>query len=172
MVLFLILWAFFATAVVRVFMKFFVSKKDKTIKILSEEEHSAEDDVDNSEEKPQEKTPAPYRTGEILLLVFGLLQVAIGLFPAFTVEKLSEAVNLYFKGRELSGAVAYYTKEMWIVFAIVAVLCLILYVNLVHGVLLRAVRNKKNRKLQEENAGQREEEQREEGQEENEQENR
>lgn len=164
MVLFLILWAFFATAVVRVFMKFFVSKKDKTIKILSEEELSVEAETDGGEEKPQEKTPqektpAPYRTGEILLLVFGLLQVAIGLFPAFTVEKLSGAVNLYFKGRELTGAVSYYTKEMWIVFAIVAVLCLILYVNLVHGVLLRAVRNKKNRKLQEEKAGQRKEEQ-------------
>lgn len=158
-VVFLILWAFLATAIVRVFMKFFVSKKDETLHILAtEEELSGTDketnkETDNDEhiEIPVEQPKNPYKAGEIVLVLFGVIQVIVGVLPDHTVDKLSKAVNVYFRGKELSGAVSYYTADTWIAFAIIAVLCLVLYLNLVHGILLRWVRDKKNRKLQREN---------------------
>lgn len=168
LVVFLMLWAFFATGVVRVFMKFFVSKKDETLHILAtEEELSGEGkeqsnnesagEINESTEHPATKSENPYRMGEIMLLILGVVQVVIGVLPAQTVGRLSDAVNVYFRGKEISGAVAYYTKDVWIAFGIIAVLCLVLYLNLVHGILLRAIRNKKNRKLQEESRLQQEE---------------
>lgn len=157
-IVFLILWAFLATAIVRVFMKFFVSKKDETLHILATEEElsgtdketNKETDDDEHTEIPAEQLKNPYKTGEIMLVLLGAIQVIVGVLPDHTVDKLSKAVNVYFRGKELSGAVSYYTADTWIAFAIIAVLCLVLYLNLVHGILLRWVRDNKNRKLQRE----------------------
>lgn len=165
--MFIILWAFFATAVVRVFMKFFVSKKDETLRILSTEAelsgkakeqngNESAGETDESAEESVKKTENPYRMGEIMLLIIGVVQVVIGVLPAQTVERISGAVNVYFRGGELSNAITYYTTDTWIAFGIVAVLCLLLYLNLVHGILLRVIRDKKNRKLQKENERQEE----------------
>lgn len=167
LVTFLILWAFLATAVVRVFMKFFVSKKDETLRILSTEEELSgagevlggnehDEETDELVEETEAKSENPYRMGEIMLLILGVGQVVIGVLPTQTVERISEAVNVYFRGRELSGAVSYYTADTWIAFGIIAALCLFLYLNLVHGILLRVIRDKKNRKLQMENEHQEE----------------
>lgn len=152
---FLVLWAIFDTAVVRVFMKFFVSKKDETLRILSTEaeisdEEKFQGETDEAMEVSAEKSKRSYRTGEIMLVLAGAAQIIIGIFPGQTADRISEAINVYFRGTELSSAVSYYTADAWIAFGITAVLCLLLYLNLVHGILLRAIRNKKNRKLQEE----------------------
>lgn len=159
---FLILWAFLATAIVRVFMKFFVSKKDETLHILATEEElsgTGNETVegasgagnDEDAEANDEKSKNPYRIGEIMLVLVGVAQMVIGIWPAYTIGRLSKAINVYFRGTEPSGVVSYYTTDVWIAFGIIAVLCLVLYLNLVHGILLRAIRNKKNRKLQKEN---------------------
>ena len=53
---YIIIWAFLMTAVVRVFMKFFVSKKDEALRIMSSEEELAV-----QEELVEERKKNPYR---------------------------------------------------------------------------------------------------------------
>ena len=40
--------------------------------------------------------------------------------------------------------------DVCIIFVISAILAFVIYLNLVHGIILRAVKNKKNKKIQEE----------------------
>lgn len=144
-VLYIILWAFLMTAVARVFMKLFVSRKEETIRILATEEEllSGEASVEEGKEKN------PYLCGEIMLLLAGLVQLITGIFPNITIDKIEDAIVEFYHGKKLANAIPYFTSDVFIGFAIAVLLCVLLYFNLVHGVLLRAIRNKKNKKLQE-----------------------
>lgn len=144
-VVYIILWAFFMTAVIRIFMKVFVSKKEETIRILSKEEKLQEET--GTEDKSKKRNP--YLLGEIMLLLVGLLQVAVGVFPEWTVDKLADSIIGFLNGEKITDAIPYYTSDAIIGFTAALVLCIFLYMNLVHGILLRAIRNKKNKKLQE-----------------------
>lgn len=146
MVVYIILWAFFMTAVVRVFMKLFVSKKDETIRILATEEElqTGEETIDEEEEKKN-----PYLWAELLLLLTGLAQLAVGILPKLTVEKVVPAFTEFLHGKTLADAAPYYSTAALAAYGIAVVLCILLYMNLVHGILLRAIKNKKNKKLQE-----------------------
>ena len=133
------------TSIARVFMKLFVSKKEETLRILTKEE-----EVSSVEQSPEvKKKRNPYLAGEIMLLLAGLAQITAGIFPEYTVDKMTELAAGFFKGEAIAGAVPYYTIEVLIGFGIAVLLSILFYVNLVHGVLLRTIRNKKNRKLQE-----------------------
>ena len=140
---YVILWAFLMTAVTRIFMKLFVSRKEEAMRILTAEEELQTESEDIEENK------TPYRGGEILLLVIGIIQIAVGILPGMTVDKMEDIFVDFCHGKILTQAVPYFTANAWIGFGIAAVLCILLYVNLVHGVLLRAVKNKKNKELQE-----------------------
>lgn len=145
-VLFVIMWAAFMTAVSRVFMKFFVSKKDETVLILSTEEElrgNVDEDLEN--EECSEKNP--YHFAEVLLIVVGVVQVLIGVIPKFTIDTLSNAIDTFFFSGEVLDSITYYTMDGIIAFVVAAIIATILYVNLVHGILLRAIRNKKNKEL-------------------------
>lgn len=159
-VIFVMQWAFLMTAVVRVFMKFFISKKDETIRILTTEEElqaqrkrqeqaEPEKNIDEEDGTDTNILKKPYLPGKLLLLLAGLLQVGCGLFPAATVDRLAEPIATLFHGELLSDALSYYTWDVWIAFFVVVLLCILFYVNLVHGILLRTIRNKKNQQLKE-----------------------
>lgn len=150
LVVYTVQWAFLMTALARVFMKLFVSKKDETIRILTtEEELQAQGEKENPAAYSEASNRNPYRFGEILLFFTGLVQVIFGIVPSYTVDRLSAAVNEFFHGKALEDAISYYTADVMVGFAIAVVLCVLLYLNLVHGVMLRAIRNKKNKTLQE-----------------------
>lgn len=144
-VVYIILWAFLMTAVTRVFMKLFVSKKEKAMKILTTEEEVEE--TAEAEEVPAEKNP--YRAGEVVLLLVGVVQILIGIIPNVTMDKMAEYIRAFFKGENIVDALPYYTSDALIGFVIAAVISALLYLNLVHGILLRAIKNKKNKKLKE-----------------------
>lgn len=156
-VLFILQWAFMMTAVVRVFMKLFVSKKDETIRILTDEEtlkkEREKQQVEEEKRREQEKALSlkekkPYLLGEIMLIVLGIVQIIVGICPGKTIEVLFESMQRVF---HISGAVelaSYYTKDTIIGLVVVIGLCILLYVNLVHGILLRVIRNRKNKELQ------------------------
>lgn len=159
--LFVVLWAFLMAAVSRVFMKFFVSKKDETVLILSTaEEINGSSDVQKDTETTQEdENPGneeasaaqkkPYAFGEVLLLLIGILLVAVGIAPKYTIGRLAEDMDQFFWIINGVENYEYYTVEGLVAFIVAALLAVILYVNLVHGILLRAVRNKKNKELKE-----------------------
>lgn len=150
LVVYTIQWAFLMTALARVFMKLFVSKKDETIRILTtEEEFQAQGEKEPPADYSEASNRNPYRFGEILLVLTGLVQVIFGIVPFYTVDRLSVAVNEFFHGKALEDAISYYTVDVMAGFVIAVVFCVLLYLNLVHGVLLRAIRNKKNKTLQE-----------------------
>lgn len=155
--LFAVLWAFFMTAVSRVFMKFFVSKKDETVLILStaEEISGTADHLEQEgapEEEPKEnEVKGPYRFGEVLLILVGAVQVAIGVAPSYTLDKIADYVDDFFYNANVVENVAYYDVAGVVTFVVTAILAILLYVNLVHGILLRAIRNKKNKELKERN---------------------
>ncbi|MCM1158747.1 MAG: hypothetical protein NC300_07850 [Bacteroidales bacterium] len=147
---YVILWAFFMTAVARILMKLFISRKDETIRILAtEEELQKETEEERMSAGQQEKQKNPYQFGEILLLLMGLLQVAVGVLPKLSVDKLGNAVAAFFHSEEITGGIPYFTGSVFIGFIVALVLCIVLYLNLVHGILLRAIRDKKNRHLEE-----------------------
>ena len=152
--LFAVLWAFFMTAVSRVFMKFFVSKKDETVLILStaEEIHKTTGQEDLEEDAVKErKEQNPYRFGEVLLIIFGVAQVIIGVAPSYILEKVADDTDLFFYNANALETIKYYDVSCLATFVVAAILAVLLYVNLVHGVLLRAIRNKKNKELKERN---------------------
>ena len=145
-VTFVIMWAFFITAVARVFMKLFVSKKDAAIRILSTEEEFQGNIGENVQSAP-ENVKSPYFFAEVLLLLVGATQVVAGVIPDVTVERLSDKLDAFFFSSQVLKNVSYYTAEGIAGFVVAALLSLIIYLNLVHGILLRAIRNKKNREL-------------------------
>lgn len=148
-VVYIVLWAFLMTAVTRVFMKLFVSKKEESMKILSAaKETEAAEEQEKTETLKAKKAPNAYRAGEIMLVVIGGVQILISLLPNMTVDKLSGYIRDFFRGENIVDAIPYYTSDVLISFAIAAVLCVLLYINLVHGILLRIIRNKKNKSLQ------------------------
>ncbi len=152
--LFAVLWAFFMTAVSRVFMKFFVSKKDETVLILSTAEEiskKGEQEPDTEDTTKEQKAKDPYSFGEILLLVFGVVQVVIGVAPSYILDKVADDIDLFFYNANALENIVYYDVVCVVTFVVAAVLAILLYVNLVHGVLLRAIRNKKNKELKERN---------------------
>ncbi|MGN0437084.1 MAG: proton-conducting transporter membrane subunit [Lachnospiraceae bacterium] len=145
-VLYLIQWGFFVTAVARYYMKLFVSKKDETMVVLSSEE---ELEASNPKKEPSDPRNA-YWFGEVLLGFISFLLVAVGVFPQFTIDKLSTDIDGYFYMKQLGDNISYYTVDVLVMFAIAAVLGLVVYVTLVHGILLRYVRDRKNKKLRDE----------------------
>ena len=160
--MYVILWAFLMTSVSRVFMKFFVSKKEETVLILSTAEEISGANTEDSDDALEKDVEAdveesgiaqvkkdPYVFGEALLIAVGVFLVVIGIAPSYTVGELAKVVDEFFWIANSLESVAYYTKEGLVAFVIAAVLAILIYVNLVHGVLLRAVRNKKNKELKE-----------------------
>ena len=141
--LFIILWAAWITAVVRVFMKLFISKKEEALHILTPEQ-------EKTEEVEWFGVPGEdsYSLGETMLVLIGVMQVVVGVFPEAVLERTSLAIMNFLHETERICQVDYFTKDVLTGLGIAAVLAVILYVNLVHGVVLRAVRNKKNRELQ------------------------
>lgn len=150
-VVYVILWAFIMTAVLRVFMKFFISKPDETLRILTSEDEtlvSAEELMKRGRDDQKN-----YRFGEGLLLLVGVAQVIMGIFPQWTANasriiqefsgfcNLSETVHLNLN---------VYSKSILLALGTALLLCVLFYTNLVHGILLRAIRNRKNRKLKKE----------------------
>lgn len=154
-IVYVILWAFFMTAVVRIFMKLFISKKEETLRILTTDEELRKDSESAIKEQKElsgkinNNKKQSYLVGEILLIGIGLLQVIIGVFPNQTLDKIENAVMFFLHGENVPGTIPYFSGDVFIGFGIAVLLCIVLYINLVHGVLLRAVRNKKNKKLQE-----------------------
>lgn len=140
---YIILWAFLMTAVTRIFMKLFVSRREETMRILTTEEELQPEPEDIEDSK------TPYRGGEILLLFIGIIQIAVGVLPGITVDKLEDIFVNFCHGKRMTQAISYFTGNVWVGFGIAVILCILLYVNLVHGILLRAVKNKKNKELQE-----------------------
>ncbi len=145
-VFYVVEWGFFITAVSRVFMKLFVSKQEETEHILEPEKEQS------GEKEPVEQvdfSKHPYLFGECLLLFAGLLQVITGILPGITPHGVGKTAFGYVHLAMQDGVVSYYNMGVWIAFAVAACLGVFFYVNLVHGVLLRAVRNKKNKELKE-----------------------
>lgn len=140
-VLYLILWSWLVTAISRIFMKLFISKKEETIHIMSEETLPAEEGSGKKEEYP---------LGEFFLLCIGLLQVVAGVVPGVMVNPLSEAIGDYFFSTRIEDALSYYTMDGVMAFIIAFVIGVIIYFALVHGVFLRSIKEKKNKKLLEE----------------------
>lgn len=151
-VLYIILWAFLATAVARIFMKLFVSEREKAFRIMTEEGEAVnmQKEADDERRIEEDKTKKnPYRSGELLLLFLGLLQIVVGVLPNQFFDKMASAIVEYSNGENFLDAVPYYTSDIGIAVLIVAVLTILLYLNLIHGILLRGVRNKKNQELKE-----------------------
>lgn len=141
---YIILWAFLLTAFTRIFMKLFVSKKEETIHMMTTKE-----ELDRLVEEEEEMVDdGLYFSGEFFLLVIGLAQIFVGVFPNYTIEKGSLCWSEFFHAQRLTGRLPYFSYETCLGFFLAAILAVILYVNLVHGILLRAIRNKKNKKLQ------------------------
>ena len=152
--MYVISWAFLMTSVSRVFMKFFVSKKEETVLILSTAEEISgktdeeRDDVIKEGENERVKKD-PYFFGEALLVLIGICLVVIGIAPSYTVEKIADVIDQFFRITQSVERITYYSMNGLVVFVVAAILAIFIYVNLVHGVLLRAIRNKKNKELQE-----------------------
>ena len=152
--MYVISWAFLMTSVSRVFMKFFVSKKEETVLILSTAEEISgktdeeRDDVLKEGENERVKKD-PYFFGEALLVLIGICLVVIGIAPSYTVEKIADVIDQFFRITQSVERITYYSMNGLVVFVVAAILAIFIYVNLVHGVLLRAIRNKKNKELQE-----------------------
>ena len=150
-VVYIILWAFLMTAVLRVFMKFFISKPDEKLRILTSEEEQLVDDLEAGEKGKDDRKA--YRFGEILLLLVGIVQILVGVVPQWTVgHKIFIAPFLKFcnLNEVVHVDLKYFSKGALLACGIAAVLCALFYTNLVHGILLRAIRNRKNKKLKEE----------------------
>lgn len=145
-VFYVVEWGFYITAVSRIFMKLFVSKKEETLHIL-EPEKEQQEEGDPVEQVDYAKHP--YLLGECLLLFAGVLQIITGILPGITPHGSGKTALGYVHLAMQDGMVSYYNMGVWIAFAVAALLGILFYVNLVHGVLLRAVRNKKNRELKE-----------------------
>lgn len=143
-VFYILSWAFFMTSLARIFMKLFVSKKEETLHILT-----SEDRTESGEVVLVDITRHPYRSGELLLVLVGVLQLVVGIFPDWTVIPLEQSVQSFLERGKSLEIFSYYSRSVWISYVVAAVLSIVFYVNLVHGILLRAVRNKKNKKLQE-----------------------
>ena len=151
-VLYIILWAFLATAVTRIFMKLFVSTREKALRIMTEEGEAVNMQKEAYEEKliEEDKTKKnSYRVGEILLLMLGCMQIIVGILPHQFFDKMAGAIVEYSNGEKLFDMIPYYTSDIVVAVVIVTVLTVLLYVNLIHGILLRRVKDKKNRELQE-----------------------
>lgn len=145
-VVYIIQWGFFITAVARYYMKLFVSKKDETMHVLS----SAEETEASIPKKEPSDPKNAYWFGEVLLGLVCLFLVVPGVVPDYTVEQLSAFVDAYFHMVPLGDAISYYTVDVLIIFVISAILGWLIYLNLVHGILLRYIRNKKNNKIKKE----------------------
>lgn len=164
-VVYVVLWALFMTAVVRVFMKLFISRKEKVLRILTTEEETqaaveggkadgktsdnGEESLSGERKKTKKAVKNPYILGEVMLLGIGMIQIAVGILPGFTFDQLGNDVMTLLHGDSIKGAVPYFAGDVFIGFGIAVILCIVFYLNLVHGILLRAIRNKKNKKLQE-----------------------
>lgn len=164
-VVYVLLWAFFMTAVVRVFMKLFISQKEKTLRILTTEEEAktavdrskadravledTKEDLPEDRKKIKKAARNPYFSGEVMLLGIGIIQVVVGIFPDFIFDSFGNTIVTFFHGDPVTGTIPYFAGDVFIGFGIAVVLCIVFYLNLVHGILLRAIRNKKNKKLQE-----------------------
>ncbi|MBR1866221.1 MAG: hypothetical protein IJ801_06920 [Lachnospiraceae bacterium] len=144
MVFYIVAWAFLLTAVGRIFMKLFVSRKEETLRLLTPEETIVADEV-----VWVDMTKHPYLAGELMLVFFGLCQLVTGCFPVWSLHSLADGVMLFFGGSAQMTLSSYYNKATCLACGIASVLGILLYVNLVHGILLRAIRNKKNKQLQE-----------------------
>lgn len=136
-------WGFYITAVSRVFMKLFVSKKEETVRVLASQE-----ELDASAKNVEPADPKNvYRFGEVCLLVLGIIQVLVGSLPFLTVSHINAEIDEYFGNLTPLDSMVFYTRESLCMFAIAAVLGLFFYVNLVHGILLRNTKEKKDRKM-------------------------
>lgn len=143
---YVIQWAFYMTAIARLFMKLFISKKDETMHVMvSEEELEA-----NQQKKEPSDPKNAYWFGQLLLGIYAVITVVAGIIPRFTVDRLSEQIENYFQIMSTDGTIPYFTMDVCIIFVISAILAFVIYLNLVHGIILRAVKNKKNKKIQEE----------------------
>lgn len=150
-VLYIVLWAFLATAAARIFMKLFVSTREKTLRIMTVEGEAVnmQKEVQDEQRMEEDKTKKnPYRHGELILLFMGLAQLVVGIRPHNFFDKMAGAIVEYSKGEQLLDKIPYYTFDIVRAVFVVALLAVFLYINLVHGVLLRAVRDKKNKELQ------------------------
>ena len=121
---------------------------DEELKQTTENEKTVKEQKELSEKKSK-KGKQPYVVGEILLLGIGFIQIIIGIFPNQTFGKIENTIMTFLHGENVPGTIPYFAGDVFIGFGIAVLLCIVLYVNLVHGILLRAVRNKKNKKLQE-----------------------
>lgn len=144
LVFYVVQWAFYITAVARVYMKLFVSKKDETMHVLASPE---ELEKLNQSKEPSDPKNA-FRFGEILLVILCTVQIIIGILPGLTVGKLSDSIDAAFLMNPLADGIKHYTLDVLMIFLIAAFLGFIVYLNLVHGIFLRAVRNRKNKQLQ------------------------
>ncbi len=136
----------YVTAIARWYMKLFVSKKEETMYIMTSKEK-----LEASEQKKEPSDPQnAYRQGEILLVIVSLVLVVVGILPHVTIDRLSNGIDTFFYLLPMADKIYYYTTDVLLVLVVVAILGFLLYFNLVHGVVLRAVRNKKNKKIQKE----------------------
>ncbi len=150
-VIYIIIWGFLMTAVLRVFMKFFISKPDEPIRILTSEDESLVGDPGLM--KKGKDNGQVYRFGEVLLLLVGAAQVIMGVVPQWTVNHnsiISQFANFCNLNEAVHLDINFYSKSILIACGLAILLCVIFYVNLVHGILLRAIRNRKNKKLKKE----------------------
>ncbi len=162
-VLCILLWAFFMTAVVRFFMKLFISKKEESMQILTtREERKRSEDVEKAEENRDERINGGISEnrnkkaegnlcifGEVILLGISVIQIAAGIFPYFISEQLRKTVMMFSYVENKTGTISYFTEDVLIGFGVAVLLAAIFYLNLVYGILLRTIRNKKNKKLKE-----------------------
>lgn len=144
MIFYIFAWAFLMTAVGRIFMKLFVSKKEETLHLLTPEETIAEDEI-----VWVDMTKHPYLAGELMLFLFGMCQLVAGCFPVWSLHSIAVEVISCFGGNAEITISSYYNEAACLACGIASVLGILFYVNLVHGILLRAIRNKKNKQLQE-----------------------
>ena len=143
-VVYAIQWGFFVTAVARYYMKLFVSKKEAVVAILSTEE---ELEAGVLKKEPSDPKNA-YWFGEVLLGLISVFLVVVGIVPKYTVELLSKNIDGYFHMAVVGDTISYYTADVLVMFAVAALLGTFIYVNLVHGILLRKIRDRKMKKMQ------------------------
>lgn len=159
-VLYILLWAFFMTAVVRFFMKLFVSRKEEAMQILTTEEErkrieKARENMNGginsciSKNRNKKEESNLYISGEMILLGIGVIQIAAGIFPNFIFEQLGNAAMMFLHVGNNTGTISCFTEDVLMGFGIAVLLCIVFYLNLVYGILLRAIRNKKNKELKE-----------------------
>ncbi|HCJ07882.1 MAG: complex I subunit 5 family protein [Lachnospiraceae bacterium] len=147
-VVYIILWGFLMTAVLRIFMKFFISKPDEPLRILTSEEEELVGD--NSLEAKGKDDQNAYRFGEILLLLAGVVQVVMGVIPEWSANYqpiITKFITFCNLNETVHLEVNVYSKSVLLAGGIAVILCALFYTNLVHGVLLRVIRNRKNKKL-------------------------